>query len=138
MSFFLAAFQIVVGIEAGYVNDPHDPGGETKFGISKRSYPNLNIAQLTLEEAQAIYQRDFWYPTGCESMPWERALCAFDCAVNQGEQAEELLNAHAHDATELMAERAVRYAENKNLPIYGKGWMRRLFTVFKAAQSTPR
>ncbi|MGA2937296.1 MAG: glycosyl hydrolase 108 family protein [Syntrophobacteraceae bacterium] len=46
--------------EGGYVNDPDDPGGETKFGISKRSYPTVNIAALTRDQAIAIYYRDFW------------------------------------------------------------------------------
>lgn len=138
MSFFPAAFKAVVGEEGGYVNDPRDPGGETKYGISKRSYPQIDIAQLTLDQAQAIYLRDFWMPSGCESMPWERALCAFDTAVNQGEHAEELLNAHARDAGELMAERAVRYASNKEFSVYGAGWMNRLFKVFKIAQVTPK
>ena len=138
MSFFLPAFQLVVGIEGGYVNDPRDPGGETKFGISKRAYPNIDIAQLTLEQAQQIYLRDYWDACGCDTMPWERALCVFDMAVNQGPGSARALNVQSHDSSELMAERAVRYAENKNFPTYGKGWMRRLFTVFKSAQVTPQ
>ena len=138
MSFFPAAFKVVVREEGGYVNDPRDPGGETKYGISKRSYPQIDIAQLTLDQAQAIYLRDFWMPSGCESMPWERAICAFDCAVNQGEHAEELLNAHSHDATELMTERALRYVTDCNVSRYGHGWFHRLFEIFKVAQVTPK
>ena len=46
--------------EGGYVNNPADPGGMTKYGISKRSYPNLDIANLTIDQAKAIYERDFW------------------------------------------------------------------------------
>lgn len=46
--------------EGGCVNHPEDPGGETKFGITKRSYPHLNIRDLTLDDARAIYRRDFW------------------------------------------------------------------------------
>ena len=37
--------------EGGYVNDPDDMGGETRFGISKRSYPDINIKELTIEKA---------------------------------------------------------------------------------------
>lgn len=48
--------------EGGYVNDPDDPGGETKYGISKRSYPDLDIAALTVEQARDIYWRDFVRP----------------------------------------------------------------------------
>lgn len=57
---FAAVFTRVVGHEAGYVNNPQDPGGETKWGISKRSYPDVDIASLTQEGAMAIYERDFW------------------------------------------------------------------------------
>jgi len=138
MSFFLPAFQIVIGVEGGYSNDPRDPGGETKFGISKRAYPNVDIPRLTLEQAQGIYRRDYWDACGCDTMSWERALCVFDMAVNQGQGAARALNVQAHDTAELMAERAVRYADNNNFPTYGKGWMNRLFKVFKSAQVTPQ
>ena len=30
----------VLNHEGGYVNDPQDPGGETNFGIAKRSHPD--------------------------------------------------------------------------------------------------
>ncbi len=46
--------------EGGYVNDPHDAGGETNMGISKRSYPDVDIKHLTREDAEEIYYRDFW------------------------------------------------------------------------------
>ena len=39
-------FDRLIGAEGGYVNDPNDAGGETKWGISKRSYPYLDIANL--------------------------------------------------------------------------------------------
>lgn len=46
--------------EGGYVNNPNDPGGETKFGISKRQFPNLDIANLTEEQAVEIYREGYW------------------------------------------------------------------------------
>jgi lysozyme family protein len=42
---FDEAFDKLIDHEGGYVNDPKDPGGETKFGISKRQYPTLDIAR---------------------------------------------------------------------------------------------
>lgn len=50
----------IIKIEGGYVNDPVDAGGETKFGISKRSYPNVDIKNLTESDAIQIYTRDYW------------------------------------------------------------------------------
>lgn len=46
--------------EGGYVNDPNDAGGETKYGISKRTYPDVDIKALTQDQARAIYYRDWW------------------------------------------------------------------------------
>ena len=46
--------------EGGYVNDPNDLGGETNFGVSKKAYPDLDIKNLTRDEAKEIYRKDYW------------------------------------------------------------------------------
>ena len=68
----------------GYVNNPADPGGETKYGISKRAYLDVDIAGLTEDDAKAIYQRDYWDAHHCDAMPWAVGWVFFDCAVNHG------------------------------------------------------
>ena len=79
------AFQRTIGSEGGYVNDPLDPGGETKYGISKNEYPDEDIANLTPDRAKFLYNRDFWQPvvaaTGCSG---EVADEMFDAAVEHG------------------------------------------------------
>lgn len=60
MAEFEPAVELVLSHEGGYVNDASDHGGETKYGISKAQYPSLDIANLTLDQAKAIYQRDYW------------------------------------------------------------------------------
>lgn len=81
---FNTAFEFIKRWEGGYVNDPDDLGGETKYGITKRRYPSLDIKNLTLDQAKKIYYKDFWIPTKCEELPAELRLLHFDCAVNQG------------------------------------------------------
>jgi lysozyme family protein len=54
----------ILAVEGGYVNNPADPGGETKYGISKRAYPNIDIAKLTLDQALNIYYNAYWQPLG--------------------------------------------------------------------------
>lgn len=44
----------------GYTKDPKDLGGETKWGISKRSHPALNIKGLTFLDAVNIYKNEYW------------------------------------------------------------------------------
>lgn len=79
---FDIAFDRLLGHEGGYVNDPRDPGGETNWGISKRSYPNVDIKNLTRDGAKAIYLADFWSPLG-DADPAIK-FQVFDFAVNGG------------------------------------------------------
>lgn len=79
---FDTAFTRLLGHEGGYVNHPADPGGETNWGISKRSYPAVDIKNLTRDQAKAIYRRDFWDPLG--DAPAAVKFQAFDFAVNSG------------------------------------------------------
>lgn len=81
---FERAISSILGHEGGYVNDPSDPGGETRFGISKRSYPSEDIKNLTRERAIELYRRDYWTPIKGDQLPPALALCLFDMAVNSG------------------------------------------------------
>ncbi|MDQ7043994.1 MAG: glycosyl hydrolase 108 family protein [Sulfurimonas sp.] len=71
--------------EGGYVNDPSDRGGETNFGISKLSYPNVDIKNITVEKAKEIYKRDYWDKVKGDDIESEHiAYEIFDTAVNMG------------------------------------------------------
>ena len=133
MSYFDSAFQIVVGLEGGFVDDPRDPGGATCYGISQRAYPDLQISTLTLDQAKQIYLRDYWTPLAIDTAPWGVALLLFDCAVNQGLSFAKTL---PRSVTQIAASRAMRYAANPNLQTYGRGWFLRLFTIFYKATAT--
>lgn len=84
MSGFETAFDRLISNEGGYVFHSADPGGETNWGISKRSYPDLNIKALTREDAKSIYQRDFWLKGQMDQFDFAIAFQAFDAAVNHG------------------------------------------------------
>ncbi len=157
---FAQAVAFVLGprIEGGYVNDPRDPGGETKFGISKRSYPKVNIKSLTRDDAIAIYKRDFWDATGCNDLPPKVAVVMFDTAINQGPAiaARLLQNAlgnsvatdgiigpktigaanKAHEAgneddlvIQFIGWRLRRYAFTANASNYMRGWANRVLEL---------
>ena len=70
--------------EGGYVHDPKDLGGETKYGITKRFYPELNIKELTKEKAKQIYKDDYWDKNRVESLPQNLWHIFFDMCVNMG------------------------------------------------------
>ena len=86
---------VILRHEGGYVNDPDDLGGETKYGITKRRYPDLDIKALTPQEATDIYYRDFFKPLNLELIEDDLlALHIFDMAINAGKKrAVKLLQA---------------------------------------------
>ncbi len=71
-------------LDLGYVNDPDDTGGETKGGISKRAFPGIDIASLTLDQIVRIYYTNYWKPAYCKEWSYPVALYAFDSAVQHG------------------------------------------------------
>jgi lysozyme family protein len=90
---FLKAFEYLMQHEGGYSNNQADAGGETKYGVSKRSYPHLDIKNLTRDQARQIYFRDFWMKGKYEQIDDENiAIKLFDLAVNMGiPQANKLI-----------------------------------------------
>src|SRR6185503_20893104 len=78
------AFDRLLGHEGAYSNGPNDPGGETQWGLSKRSYPDLDIKALTREDARHVYQRDFWLRIHADALHDGVAFQVFDFAVHSG------------------------------------------------------
>ena len=154
MDFDDAVEFIMHKIELGYVDDPDDPGGETKWGITKRSFPDINIKDLTPGQAKAIYRKHYWDMVRADEWPKVLRMPLFDSAVNQGPRAAtelmqkalrvkddgiigpitlETAEMHPRPNAVLkrfMTERALRYiCHTVNYSKYGRGWLNRLFIV---------
>lgn len=85
MSDFNLAIDRILKNEGGYDNDADDPGGETNYGICKRSYPHVDIKNLTVEGAKEIYRRDFWDANELGKITSQVvATKVFDMCVNMG------------------------------------------------------
>lgn len=129
------AFSFILRWEGGYVNDPNDPGGETKFGISKRSYPQLDIKNLTEEQAKTIYRRDFWERCGCHEMPWPMDVVVFDTAVNCGPARALRWFKQAQNWQDLLMARIQHYtslALDPNRRKFLLGWVRRVVDLWES------
>lgn len=83
---FPRALEFVMKWEGGekITRDPIDPGGTTKYGVSQRAYPNLNIEELTHEQAAEIYENDYWKKGRCDQLPDPVNIVHFDACVNCG------------------------------------------------------
>lgn len=130
--------------EGGFQNNPEDHGnwtggrkgvGElkgTKFGISAASYPDLDIVNLTQEQADAIYRRDYWQRSGADKLQWPACLLIFDTAVLHG--VGTALNWQKEvgtDAFVLAAKRLRRYTQLDNWSVFGAGWTNRVAALLE-------
>lgn len=88
MAKFEKAIEIVLRHEGGYVNDRDDPGGETKYGIARRGYPDEDIKKMTIARAKEIYHRDHWFPLKLNKVRCQEiANKILDMCVNFGGQS---------------------------------------------------
>jgi len=133
---FKKAVEFVFKWEGGYSNDPNDPGGETKFGISKRSYPELDISKLTLEQAKKIYYENYWLKSGCQNMEYPLNLVVFDTAVNMGRRRAEKIYDEAFGSgwRGYLLLRLYTYSRFKLAKIYFRGWSNRVLDLYKTIE----
>ena len=163
---FNTAFDRVIGHEGGFQNDKKDRGnwttGEvgkglckgTKFGISAMSYPELDIQNLTVNQAKDIYKRDWWNKYKLDNFHPAIAYQLFDAGINHGMKTAikflqrsvgvdddgivgpktmEAVNKldEVEIAIGFLAARLQYFTEVKTWNEYGKGWARRVVTNLK-------
>lgn len=158
---FDTAFDRLIGHEGNFSDDPRDPGNwtggrpnagqlkGTKFGIASNTYPDIDIKNLTLEQAREIYRRDWWLKIGADELPGALVFQMWDFAVNAGMSTAARGAQYACGAAQdgligpqtvaaikrqelndlLLKFNAFRiryYTSLSTWPTYGKGWANRV------------
>jgi lysozyme family protein len=62
MADFNTAVQLTLAFEGGFVDNPSDPGGATKYGVTQADMPGTNIADITEAQAADYYSEHYWKP----------------------------------------------------------------------------
>lgn len=95
-SMFDLSFTRVLGNEGEFKKERGDRGDwtsgiigvgklvGTKFGLAAMTYPDLDIEHLTIDDAKAIYKRDWWDKLGMDRFPPALSFQMFDAAINHG------------------------------------------------------
>ncbi len=127
---FVYQWEVGSAPNGGYTNHPQDTGGETKWGISKRANPDLDIKNLTKEQATERYKLKYWKQTW-DSLPFELAACCMDTSVNMGPvRAQKFLEMCNGSYVQYLQLRIARYKEiiknNPSQKVWEKGWMNRV------------
>lgn len=130
--------EFILKVEGGYTDNPDDLGNYTpdglllgtKYGISARSYPHLDIPNLTPDEAKQVYYQDFWLPTMEYVSPFApvtHKLAVFDMAVNSGvSRAVRFWSDANQDLNSFIARRIRFYVRLEKFSTFGRGWMNRI------------
>jgi hypothetical protein len=131
---FYDALSFTLSWEGGYVNDPEDPGGETKWGIAKTFHPDLDIKNLTPAEAARIYYEEYWEPSWCDMLPAPLSTVMFDTAVLCGPgRAKQFLRESKGDVEAFLAARR-RHHVARSKPKHIKGHLNRLDSLARFAR----
>jgi lysozyme family protein len=165
---FDKAFERLIAHEGGYSDDSRDPGNwtggkvgvgtckGTKYGLAANTYPNLDIKNLTIEQAKEIYKRDWWDKLGADQLHpaivfqlWDFAVNAGKCrAVKELQQVagvpdDGIIGPATIAAVKkldindvllgLTAERLRFYTSLSTFATYGKGWVNRCADNLKFA-----
>jgi len=86
------AFALLIVSEGGYVNDPQDNGGETNWGVTKKSWADYlgrvvkdgEMKALTKTDVKPFYKKMYWDKCRCDDLPSGLDYAVFDFAVNAG------------------------------------------------------
>lgn len=125
MADFEQAVALVLKHEGGYTPGlPDDPGGETNFGIAKKFHPDVDIKNLTVEQAKEIYEREYWRFDGVENQ--QEANCLLDCSASQGLAFAVELQGQTLRGIQLA--RLLRYARDPRHQFYHT-WFSRVLDV---------
>lgn len=155
---FDTAFHKLLGHEGGYVDHPKDPGGATRWGVTKRVARATGYAgdmrDFPVEMAKAIYREQYWDAVKAEQLPEVVRYAVFDAAVNSGvRQAVKWLqravgapddgeigpktlalvaNANAYQLKGSMLGDRLEFMTNLHTwPAFGKGWARRIAEILE-------
>lgn len=138
MDNFKRSMAFVFKWEGGYVNRADDPGGETRYGISKRAHPDVDIKNLAKEAAMELYRVDYWLEAGCDKLPWPDCLIRFDTAVNMGVGRARGFSDLADNWTHHLFLRLQYYSDlvrrKPKMQTFIRGWLNRVTDLYETAR----
>jgi len=152
MTPFDSAIAFILQAEGVQSDDPADPGGFTRFGISQRAHLDVDVPNLTKPAAIEIYRSHYWISASLDLLPGPIAVATMDACVQHGiRPAIRMLQhtlgvqqdgvvgpvtiaaaerANAEDLVlDYCARRGVYYAHLSTFEAFGYGWLRRIFSL---------
>ena len=131
--------QWILKVEGGLVDNPDDPGGLTKYGISQRAFPHLDIKNLTIQQACDIYYNNYYHNLYLDNYEFPLAFVCFDCAILCGQGwIQRTIRKDAYPvlgkdimvpdslAMYVLEQRIKYHTGDPNFRVFGQGWLNRV------------
>jgi hypothetical protein len=123
--------------EGGYSDRSEDRGGATNFGISSRAHPDVDVKNLTREDAKKLYREKYWNPLKADELPEPIRERAFDTAVHSGvNTARRLLQQSGGDPEKFDTLRRSMLSgivqRDPTQKVFERGWNNRLTQLAEA------
>jgi lysozyme family protein len=146
---FPDALRLVLDLEGGRSDNPHDPGGRTNHGITQATYdawcdhlavPRQDVHEIPMAEVERIYRSEYWLKAGCDRLPGRLGVVHFQAAVLMGvtgagrilaavewDDAYEDLRVYAY----LTLQREKLRGIAAKAPMFLAGWLNRINKTWK-------
>jgi lysozyme family protein len=147
MTLFDRCISVVLRNEGNFQCDPNDRGNYangilrgTKYGISARQYPKLDIKNLTPGQAASIYYKDYWTLMNLEGIKDESlVLHIFDHGVNAGKRTairmiQRIVGAKMDGIMGLLTKDSINHFKPFSKVIDGYGLLYSLLDHYKYAR----
>lgn len=153
---FDKAIHFVLRAEGDTSDHSADAGGFTRFGLSSKAFPDLDLSKITLVQAMDLYREKYWDTIQGDKLPAALGMVLFDWAVNSGvatavENLQAILGGLEVDGilgrmtlsavektdqialiSRLLQARAddrIHQASRPDQRVFLKGWMRRIIAL---------
>jgi len=129
--------------QVGFVDDPIDRGGLTKYGVSQNANRTTDVKTLDLSLTKNLYYNKYFKASKAHTLPNQLAVMHFDAAVNHGISGANSMLSAAGGATasadDYAAERLKVYEnivkKNPSQSRFTRGWSTRVNAVLAAAKA---
>ena len=91
---FDSAIATVLKNEGGYSASDGNTGNPVNFGINQKAHPEVDVKNLTQDQAKEIYKKDYWDKYGVDQLRPDQQAIVMDGVVNHGSTfAQKLVDA---------------------------------------------
>jgi len=131
---FDKSINLLFSIEGYISDDKNDLGGFTKYGISQKYHPDVNVPKLTKEQAIQIYLDEYWIPLGCDELGYPFNMVLFIQGVNIGIGRAKKFMDEGNGLLDFLMKCLNHYATRPKVQrdVFLTGWCNRLIKIWEA------